>query len=88
MAFLVGLTAVQSNAQSNKAETESLLIRGGWLLDGVSDTRRHNSGILIRDGKIVDIDIQTDADPLSHSEIIELADSDTILPGMIMQTGN
>ena len=88
MAFLVGLNAVQANAQNNKAQTESLLIRGGWLFDGVSDTRRHNSGILIRDGKIVDIDVQADVDPSSHFEIIALADSDTILVGMIMQTGN
>ena len=58
--LLVGFIAVQVSAESNKAEAEPLLIRGGWLFDGVSDTRRRNSGILIRDGKIVDLDITTD----------------------------
>ena len=81
IAFLVGFSAVQANAQHNKAEAESLLIQGGWLFDGISDTRRQNSGILIRGGKIVDVDVR--AGSSSHSQIIALADSDTVLPGMI-----
>jgi len=81
--LLVGFIAVQVSAESNKAEAEPLLIRGGWLFDGVSDTRRRNSGILIRDGKIVDLDIQAKADSSGYTKVIVLADSDTVLPGMI-----
>ena len=81
--LLVSFIAVQVSAESNKAEAEPLLIRGGWLFDGVSDTRRRNSGILIRDGKIVDLDIQAKADSSGYTKVIVLADSDTVLPGMI-----
>ncbi len=33
-----------------------LVIRGGWLFDSVSDSRRRNSGIIIRNGEIVAVD--------------------------------
>ena len=45
----------------------------------MSDTRRLNTGIVIRNGKIVEVD----ADIRSAGKVIELQDSDTILPGMI-----
>ncbi len=57
IAFLAGLTPVLVGAQDAEAEPGSLFIRGGWLFDGISDTRRRNSGILIRDGKIVGVDV-------------------------------
>ena len=61
----------------------SVVIRGGWLFDGVSDERRPNSGIVIRDGKIVEVDADIQQQVLSTANVIDLADTDTILPGMI-----
>lgn len=83
IAFLAGLTPVLVGAQVNKAESGSLFIRGGWLFDGIGDTRRRNSGILIREGKIVDVDVPAKLQNSTHFTVIELTNSETILPGLI-----
>jgi imidazolonepropionase-like amidohydrolase len=65
-------------------DTEGLLvIRGGWLFDSVSDERRPNTGIVIRNGSIVEVDADVEQQVLSAADVIDLADADTILPGMI-----
>jgi len=70
-------------AQWTEAQEGQLVIRGGWLFDSVSDERRPNTGIVIRDGKIVEVDADVQQQVLSTANVIELADSETILPGMI-----
>ena len=70
-------------AQWSEPDEGSLIIRGGWLFDGVSDTRRPNSGVVIRDGVIVEVDADSEKPILAGAEVIELQNSDTILPGMI-----
>ena len=70
-------------AQWAEAADGSVIIRGGWLFDGVSNERRPNSGIIIRDGKIVEVDADVQQQVLSTANVIDLADTDTILPGMI-----
>jgi len=37
-----------AQAQWSDPHDGTLIIRGGWLFDGLSDTRRRNSGIIIR----------------------------------------
>jgi len=54
-AFICFLAAT-TNAQWSEPSQDDLVIRGGWLFDGISDDRRKNSGIVIRDGKIVAVD--------------------------------
>ncbi len=83
IAFLVGLAPVSISAQETEAGAGSLVIRGGWLFDGVSDTRRRNSGIVIQKGKIAGLDVSAGQQNLTHATVIELAESDTILPGLI-----
>jgi len=83
IAFLVGLAPVSVGAQGMEARTGSLVIRGGWLFDGVSDTRRRNSGIVIRKGIIARLDVSAEQQNLTHATVIELAESETILPGLI-----
>lgn len=58
-----------------------MLLRGGWVFDGVSDTRRPNSGILIRDGRITAVDVPVDEQKIESARILELHSSSTILPG-------
>ena len=53
------------------------------MFDGKSDTRRRNSGIIIHDGKIVEVDADVQEQILAAAEVIDLQDSETILPGMI-----
>jgi len=83
LAFLVALAPVSAGAQGTDAGTASLVIRGGWLFDGVSDTRRRNSGIVIQKGRIAGLDVSAEEQNIPHATVIELAESDTILPGLI-----
>lgn len=82
--FFLGLFIEKSSlAQSEINESESILIQGGWLIDAVSEGRRWNSGIIIQDGKIAAIDLNQGENSIASSRIIDLSDSQTILPGMI-----
>ncbi len=72
-----------ANAQWTEPSVDELIIRGGWLFDGISDTRRQNSGIVIRDGTILEVDADLKDAVLSAATVIDLTESDTILPGMI-----
>ena len=83
LVLLVTLTSISVFAQEIEAKSGFLLIRGGWLFDGVSNTRRANSGIVIRHGKIVNLDVSTEQYDLTGATVIELDESETILPGLI-----
>jgi imidazolonepropionase-like amidohydrolase len=81
--LLACFTPALALALGPDTEAGSVLIRGGWLFDGVSDTRRRNSGIIVRGGKIAAIDVNADQDSFARATVIELDDSETILPGLI-----
>jgi imidazolonepropionase-like amidohydrolase len=70
-------------AQWAEGNGEQLVIRGGWLFDGVSNERRPNTGIVIQNGKIVEVDADVRQQVLSDARVIDLAETDTLLPGMI-----
>ena len=83
LAVSVALASVSSDARGSEAEAEKLVILGGWLFDGISDTRRRNSGIVIQNGKIAGVDIDVEQQNLPAAQVIKLSDSETILPGFI-----
>jgi imidazolonepropionase-like amidohydrolase len=70
-------------AQWTDEQEGLLVIRGGWLFDSVSDERRPNTGIVIRDGVILEVDADVQQQVLSTAHVIDLAETDTILPGLI-----
>jgi imidazolonepropionase-like amidohydrolase len=70
-------------AQWTEGQEGQLVIRGGWLFDSVSDERRPNTGIVIQNGKIVEVDADVQQQILSTANVIDLTETDTILPGMI-----
>ncbi len=80
---LVLLVPQLAFAQWSNTQEGQLLIRGGWLFDSLSDERRPNTGIVIQDGKIVEVDAEIQQQVLSPADVIDLAETDTILPGMI-----
>ena len=82
IALIVGLTPLSIIAQEIEAQPKPLLIRGGWLFDGISNTRRANTGIVIRQGKIVDLDVSAEHHDLAGATVIDLDESETILPGL------
>ena len=77
------LAASPVYSQWSEPVSGTTVIRGGWLFDGVSDTRRRNTGIVIRDGVFAEIDADLGDRDLKASKVIELSQSETILPGMI-----
>jgi len=80
---LVSLAPQLAVAQWSDGHEGHLVIRGGWLFDSISDERRPNTGIVIQDGKIVEVDAELEQQVLSTANVIDLAETDTILPGMI-----
>lgn len=83
MITLIFLAPSMTHAQWSEPQDGVLIIRGGWLFDGVSDTRRPNSGIIIRNGKIAEVDADLQQQILTTADVMDLQDSETILPGMI-----
>mgnify|MGYP001132910455 CR=1 FL=1 len=63
------LTSLSAHPQWSETYSDEILIRGGWLFDGVSDSRRKNTGILIRDGKILEVDVNIQNQMLLPSKI-------------------
>ncbi|MEO1929331.1 MAG: amidohydrolase, partial [Gammaproteobacteria bacterium] len=82
-ALILLLLSSPSYAQWSDPPSDEIVIRGGWLFDGISNTRRQNKGIVIREGKIVEIDANIQGKALAATSVIDLTDSETILPGMI-----
>lgn len=70
-------------AQWTEGQQGLLVIRGGWLFDSVGDERRRNTGIVIQDGKIVEVDTDVQQQVSSTAHVVDLTETDTILPGMI-----
>ena len=58
------------------------VIRGGWVFDGIREFRYPNSGIVIRDGRIVEVGADLTGRVFPGDEIIDLEGDVTILPGM------
>ncbi len=76
------LPGAVSRAQWSKPSPEPVVVRGGWLFDGVSDSRIRNTGIVIRDGKFSEVGADLKGRDFPKAKIIELDDDATILPGM------
>ncbi len=81
LCLLLASAAVYS--QWSEPSSDQIIVRGGWLFDGISDTRRRNTGIVIRNGIFAEIDADLEESALAAANVIDLTDSDTIIPGMI-----
>jgi imidazolonepropionase-like amidohydrolase len=81
--FLVLVAPQLALAQWAEGQQGQLIIRGGWLFDSVSDERRPNTGIVIQNGRLAEVDADVLDQVASTANVIDLAESDTILPGMI-----
>ena len=68
---------------SSKAQSEEIVIRGGWLFDGIGEARVRNTGIVVRNGKFIRVGVDLTGRDLSRTRVIDLDDEATILPGMV-----
>ena len=83
VALMLLLASTTINSQWSEPPKEEIIIQGGWLFDGISNKRRKNQGIVIREGKIVAVDTNLEDKLPSTTSVINLTDLETILPGMI-----
>ncbi|MGH9421349.1 MAG: amidohydrolase family protein, partial [Thermoanaerobaculia bacterium] len=82
ISWITALVLLAAAAPSRAQENGAVVVRGGWLFDGVRDTRVRNPGIVIRGGTIIKIGAPSDAD-LTGAQVIDVAEGETILPGFI-----
>ena len=61
---------------------QDVVIRGGWLFDGIRDTRVRNTGIVIRNGVLAEVGAELASVSTAGARVIDLDDDMTILPGM------
>ena len=61
---------------------QAVVIRGGWLFDGIADTRVKNADLLIRGGKFLDVDGDLGSYEVQDALVVDLDDEETIMPGM------
>src|SRR5688572_15019845 len=78
MALLVARAQVQSPLRAGDT-----VIRGGWLFDSIRDDVRRNTGIVVRNGTIVEVDANLSGRDTSSSGVLQLADDEYVLPGLI-----
>ena len=76
------LLAATSDAQGAEPSAEVVVLRGGWLFDGIADARIRNTGIVIRDGKFSEVGADLKGRKFPKARVIDLDDDATILPGM------
>ncbi|HET7553185.1 MAG TPA: amidohydrolase family protein [Gemmatimonadaceae bacterium] len=79
IALMVGTTAC---GQADAATSDTVVVKGGWLFDAVSDSVRKNSGIVVVSGKLFDVDADLSKLDLAGARVIELDDDEYILPGI------
>lgn len=60
---------------------EAVIIRGGWVFTGTSDSVQRNPGILVRGGKLLVTNGQMAEDDTAGAKTIQLDDDEYILPG-------
>ena len=82
--MLSALSSARLAAQWVQAPpTEDVVIRGGWLFDGIRDTRVRNTGIVIRGGVLAEVGAELGSVSTAGARVIDLDDDMTILPGMV-----
>ena len=80
--FNVGWMAAQQSSQQSTSHTSTVVIRAGTLIDGKSDTPRHNQVIVIQGNRIVSVSDAGEPGAPSGETIIDLSKA-TVLPGLI-----
>ena len=81
LALMLAAVEVPGGAQAQD-NGNTVVVRGGWLFDSVHDTRTRNTGIVVRGGVIIHLGAPS-ASELAGAQVIEVADSETVLPGFI-----
>jgi imidazolonepropionase-like amidohydrolase len=82
-AAFISVFSCDVGAQWSAPVENDLVIKGGWLFDGISDERQPNPGIVIHDGKLAAIGLEPGMASVGDTKLIELVPEATILPGLM-----
>ena len=58
-----------------------IVLRGGWLFDATGDQAVRNTGIVVRNGALLEVGADLSARDLSAARVVDLADGEYVLPG-------
>jgi imidazolonepropionase-like amidohydrolase len=82
MAARAGIAQEASHAAAIPPAPRTVVLRAQWLIDGIADKPRHNTEIVIRDDRIVEVR-PANSQPLpAAAQVIDLGAA-TLLPGLI-----
>jgi imidazolonepropionase-like amidohydrolase len=78
------LLAVDTNAAASQVPLRAgdVVLRGGWLFDAVADEAVRNTGIVVRNGVLLEVGATLSGRDLSPARVIDLAADEYILPGL------
>jgi imidazolonepropionase-like amidohydrolase len=79
---LAGAVAESHAQRPLPIEAGDVVITGGQLFDGVADTLRPNTGLVVRHGIFLEIDADLTGRDLTGAEVVRLQADDTVLPGL------
>jgi imidazolonepropionase-like amidohydrolase len=79
--FALSLVALGLGAPLSAQTAETLVLRGGYLVDGVGDDAVPNPGLVIRAGKIFAMGSDLPGVDLTAARVIDLSDDHYVLPG-------
>lgn len=82
VALMWSALAVRAQPLPSQQQPQDVVIRGGWLFDGVGDARIRNTGIVVRGGKFIEVGVELKGRDLSRARVLDLDDAATVLPGM------
>lgn len=84
MKLLIAMVTIILSGQVQSAlRPGDTVITGGWLFDSIRDDVRRNTGIVVRNGTIVEVDAGLGSRELSAAQVIRLSENEYILPGLI-----
>jgi imidazolonepropionase-like amidohydrolase len=76
------LAALATSAQPIPLQAGDIVFRGGLLFDAVRDTAVPNTGLVIRNGTILEVNTSLDGRDLSTARVVDLRADQTVLPGL------
>jgi len=84
-AALAAVTMTVATAQQRipiAIEAGDIVITGGQLFDGVADTLRPNTGIVVRHGVFLEVGADLTGRDVSAAQVVRLQPDETVLPGL------
>lgn len=80
LACTVALSA--GERQPIQLQEGDIVFRGGLIFDAVGDAAVRNTGLIVRNGTILEVGADLGGRDLSAAQVVDLADTDTLLPGL------